>query len=95
MLQSVDKGLDSQLANEILHTEEVGTEAFSVIVGKESDQPVSVGMYTIRWRRQKRFVKSQIILASFFLITITSEENSSNFLISKWSLLFFVKKNAL
>ncbi|CAB3373976.1 Hypothetical predicted protein [Cloeon dipterum] len=51
-LQNVGKTCQSQLQNEVLNTGEVGTEAYCVLAEKESEQPVSVGMYTIRWRRK-------------------------------------------
>ncbi|XP_021915999.1 trafficking protein particle complex subunit 11 isoform X2 [Zootermopsis nevadensis] len=49
---SVDAKLESQLQSLRLKNGETGAEAFCVSVSEPSDQPVALGIYTLKWKRE-------------------------------------------
>ncbi|XP_069669154.1 trafficking protein particle complex subunit 11 [Periplaneta americana] len=60
---SVDAKLKSQLQSLRLKSGETGAEAFCVTVNEASDQPVALGVYTLKWKREgsKGFVTSSSV----------------------------------
>jgi hypothetical protein len=47
----VDAELQSQLQSLCLKSGETGAEAFCVTVSEPSEQPVALGIYTLKWKR--------------------------------------------
>ncbi|PSN35312.1 Trafficking protein particle complex subunit 11 [Blattella germanica] len=49
-VQSVDETLQSQLKSLKLKTGETGADAFCVSIDESSEQPIALGVYTLKWR---------------------------------------------
>lgn len=51
-VSSVDAEIQSQLQSLHLKSGEIGTEAVCVTASEASDQPVALGVYTLKWKRE-------------------------------------------
>jgi hypothetical protein len=67
----VDAKIQSQLQSLRLKSGEIGAEAVCVTVSEASDQPVALGVYTLKWKRYSGGRNCILILTILFLLCVS------------------------